>query len=58
MSIPEQSSREPKPPGRFKQSQVDNQSAVDEWIKGRGQIFFGVLLVILVIGCIYTAITR
>ena len=46
---------EQKPPGRFKQSRDSNSEAVDDWLKGNGQIVFAVIGILMVAGFIYFA---
>lgn len=41
---------EQEPIGRFKQSQIENNQAVEEWLGGNGQLVFGVMAVIMVLG--------
>lgn len=46
---------EPKPAGRFKQSKIDNDQAVDDWLQGNGQIVFAVIGITMVLGFLYFA---
>ena len=57
MSTPQSQDQPPeqKPPGRFKQSQIDNNQAVEDWLGGNGPIVFGVIGIIMVLGFLYFA---
>ena len=57
MSTPETTGPlEQKPPGRFKQSRDSNSEAVDNWLKGTGQIVFAIIGIIMVLGVVYFAL--
>ncbi len=60
MSTPETPAPPPeqKPPGRFKQSQIDNNQAVEDWLGGNGRIVFAVIGIVMVLGFIYFCIVR